>query len=722
MDRLSSDNASLFNRGNCWATTRADRFGWLIDGENYFRAFRDSIEAAEREILIVGWDIDSAVKLVREEDDPYYPSPLASTLEDLVKRKESLRVYVLSWDFAFLYMLERELLPAYRFGWQGSERLHFQLDGKHAAGASHHQKFVVIDGGLAYIGGFDLTKCRWDSREHLPDDPRRIGTDGTAYRPFHDVQAIVSGEPAARLRHLGALRWHNATGESLPEPDGDSSAAGRRTWPRNVAVHGSGLLTGLSRTWVSPDGSETIREIEQLYLDMIAAARQNIYIENQYFTSPALADALGRRLAESDGPEIVIVLPEQTSGWLEQITMEMRRNQLLGQLLEQDDHDRLRVVAPISDKLDAPANVHAKVMIVDDTWCRIGSANLSCRSMGLDSECDIVIEDPDHKVAPALRADLIAEHVGAECNEILESIERQGLLATLLARETGHCRFEAIKVQDNSLQPVLKPLVQIADMEEPIQNTWRVALDGDMRTHDDDKDSRESRFGRIFSVVSSPAAGWGFLVLLALVLLGGAIWAAGKLDAGLDPLAILDTLRGYTAHPLVALAVIPAFVAGSLVIAPVTGMIALCALLFSPWVASLSAIAGTLAATAVNHYIGRHLGKAVSDRAPQSVYKRIRSLADSADAWSLAGLRLIPIAPFSIVNLLAGAAQVNLRNFLIGTLIGMGPGIIVICLSVDRARAAISGEAVFDPWIIAAIAVFGLALIVFRAWQRKGEK
>jgi uncharacterized membrane protein YdjX (TVP38/TMEM64 family) len=87
--------------------------------------------------------------------------------------------------------------------------------------------------------------------------------------------------------------------------------------------------------------------------------------------------------------------------------------------------------------------------------------------------------------------------------------------------------------------------------------------------------------------------------------------------------------------------------------------------------------------------------------------------------WSLAGLRLIPIAPFTIVNLVAGASGVRLRQFLAGTLIGMGPGIVLICLSVDRARAAISGDPVFEPWIVAAIAAAGASLILLRARRLK---
>ncbi len=74
-----------------------------------------------------------------------------------------------------------------------------------------------------------------------------------------------------------------------------------------------------------------------------------------------------------------------------------------------------------------------------------------------------------------------------------------------------------------------------------------------------------------------------------------------------------------------------------------------------------------------------------------------------------------------MVNLVAGAAGVRLRDFLAGSVIGMGPGIVLICLSVDRARAALSGEPVFDPWIVVAIAVAAVALILLRVWRGKSR-
>ena len=58
-----------------------------------------------------------------------------------------------------------------------------------------------------------------------------------------------------------------------------------------------------------------MREVERLLVDAIAAARQTIYLENQYFTAHAVGDALAKRLGEDDGPEIVVILPQRTVGW-----------------------------------------------------------------------------------------------------------------------------------------------------------------------------------------------------------------------------------------------------------------------------------------------------------------------------------------------------------------------------------------------------------------------
>ena len=439
MDSEKNDEsgAALFDEGNnCWKVSRAEHLGWCVDGEDYFCALRESLTEARHEILIVGWDIDSRTELIRDENHPDYPSELCDVLQQLVKSRKSLCVRVLSWDFAMVYVLERELLPARAFGWRKKNRLHFQLDGQHPTGASHHQKIVVIDGALAYSGGFDLTKCRWDTRAHSASDPRRRDPSGAEYRPFHDVQAVITGKAAAELRELVSQRWANATGRPLP--DLDDVGDGEALWPDDVTIRARDSDVAIARTWTSTDGSEPICEVQQLYLDMIGAAQHSIYIENQYFTSAAISAALAGRLKEEDGPEVVVVLPGETSGWLEQATMDTLRNSAIVRLQEADRFGRLRVVTPVSDELtDTTITVHSKVMVVDNRIARIGSANLSRRSMGLDSECDLAFVS--ESAATELCADLLSEHLGSSLEGVASSLVDDGLVATL-DRFAGNAR------------------------------------------------------------------------------------------------------------------------------------------------------------------------------------------------------------------------------------------------------------------------------------------
>ncbi|HWT71551.1 MAG TPA: hypothetical protein VN361_05135, partial [Oxalicibacterium sp.] len=176
---------------NCWQIAQARRFSLLIDAQAYFSAVRQAMCNAHRSIFILSWDIDSRVRLVPDGANDGWPEPLGEFLAALVKARPALHVHVLNWDFAMLYALERELPPAYGNGWQTQRRLMVQMDGRHPVGASHHQKIVVIDDAIAFVGGLDLTRSRWDTPEHACDNPLRRDADGKAYAPFHDVQALV---------------------------------------------------------------------------------------------------------------------------------------------------------------------------------------------------------------------------------------------------------------------------------------------------------------------------------------------------------------------------------------------------------------------------------------------------------------------------------------------------------------------------------------------------
>jgi phosphatidylserine/phosphatidylglycerophosphate/cardiolipin synthase-like enzyme len=375
---------------------KAKRFAMLVDGSNYYRTVAETIRQARKSVAILGWDLDSRIRLFpklrrnRASLQRFFP--------EVVERNPELEMYILTWSFPVIFANVRE--PQLVLGRDPFQhpRIHFKFDDKHPPGASHHQKIVVIDDDIAFCGGMDLAGGRWDTPEHRPNDPRREGKTGS-YPASHDVQAIVDGDAAKALAEIVRDRWCRATTESIPWTDGSDS------WPAAVLPDMTGIDVGISRT-----------EIEQLHLDLIAAARESIYIENQYLTSETIVDALCRRLQEKQGPEILIILPLKNSGWLEEHTIEVLRFRCIKHLREKDRFNRLRVCYPVVQHSDGqPVGVHSKIIVIDDRLFRVGSANLTNRSMRLDTECDITIEATNAEQRSQIlkmRNRLLSEHLG----------------------------------------------------------------------------------------------------------------------------------------------------------------------------------------------------------------------------------------------------------------------------------------------------------------------
>src|SRR5919109_5123110 len=122
---------------NCWRVARARRAAFLIDGAAYFAAFAAAAEQAQQSIVIVGWDVDSRARLVHADGQRTLPPELGDFLNALVSQRRRLHVYILDWDFAMVFALEREPLPTLKLGWRTHRRVQFRLDGAHPVGASH---------------------------------------------------------------------------------------------------------------------------------------------------------------------------------------------------------------------------------------------------------------------------------------------------------------------------------------------------------------------------------------------------------------------------------------------------------------------------------------------------------------------------------------------------------------------------------------------------------
>ncbi len=435
--------SSIFEEGrNCYRAVRTARAALIVDAADYFKAFKQAAERATRSIVILGWDFDTRTRLTCDPVPSGAPDTMGEFLNYLVRRRRTLRVHVLNWDYPMVFGTDREFLPLlWNFSWKPLRRVHLRYDNTHPAGGSHHQKIVVIDDAIGFSGGLDLTSRRWDTCEHKANDPRRMSGDDP-YPPFHDVMAAVDGEAAKVLARIARERWRLATGEKLRPVRNVASDP----WPPELKPDLTDVLVGISRTVPQTEEMPAVREVEALFLDMIARAGRYIYIENQYFTSHKIADALAARLAEPDGPQIVLVVRLLSHGWLEEHTMEVLRTQNIKKLIAADRSNRFRVYYPFVPELKEGTcvDIHSKVLAVDDEWLRIGSANICNRSMGLDTECDLTFEaGGEARTAGAIRDfrdRLLGEHLGKDPAEVQRQFERTGTLHAAIAALQGEGR------------------------------------------------------------------------------------------------------------------------------------------------------------------------------------------------------------------------------------------------------------------------------------------
>ncbi|HET6526292.1 phospholipase D-like domain-containing protein [Sphingopyxis sp.] len=417
---------------NCWRIERADKARMIVDAADYYKLLKRLMADAKERILLIGWDFDPRIALT--PDDRGKGEPLGDYLLDLARDKPDRDIDILRWNFGALKQFAVPRILSMVARWKLTRAISFRLDSAHPVGCSHHQKVAVFDDHLAVCGGIDVGSRRWDTRDHKDGDPHRTAPDGKAYMPWHDSTMILAGPVGNALADLGNERWQRATKKPLRDLTGKGE-----NWPDDLEPDFEGVDVAISRTRAEYGDCEEIREIEQLYLDMIAAAKHFIYFENQYFTCAKIAAAIAERLDEDDPPEFVMVMPETADGWLEQMAMDAARVQLVREIAKAKHGDRLKVYYPRTVKGD-PIYVHAKTAVIDDRMIRVGSANMNNRSMGLDSECDVTIDaalPANAGVEPVirrLRESLIAEHLDVDPAEVGRRFDTTGsLIATIEA-------------------------------------------------------------------------------------------------------------------------------------------------------------------------------------------------------------------------------------------------------------------------------------------------
>jgi phosphatidylserine/phosphatidylglycerophosphate/cardiolipin synthase-like enzyme len=270
------------------------------------------------------------------------------------------------------------------------------LDSRERPMHCHHEKLVIVDGEVAFVGGIDLTSLggdRFDSGEH----PVR-GKIG-----WHDVSSCLEGPAVADVAEHFASRWREVTGEVLaataPPPAGDQEVQVIRTVPEKIYDF-------------LPQGDFRILES---YQRALRSAHSLVYLENQFLWAPQIVEILLGKLRDppTEGFRLVVMLPAKPNNGADDT-----RGQL-AQLAEADDGAGRFLATTLQSRtgqLAGPLYVHAKVGIVDDRWLTVGSANLNAHSLLNDTEMNVVTDDPE--LARETRLRLWAEHLEVEFESI----------------------------------------------------------------------------------------------------------------------------------------------------------------------------------------------------------------------------------------------------------------------------------------------------------------
>jgi phospholipase D1/2 len=437
-----------------WRAHPGSRAAILIDSRDYYRAFYETARRAQRSILLLGWQFDSDVHLVRGEDVPPGVAPdsvrLLPFLEALCVERPELEIRLLAWDHSVVFAMEREILQKLWFNLMTGSRFHFELDSTVPEYGAHHQKVAVIDGQIAFLGSSDICQDRWDTSEHTCDAPLRVGRGGKACKPYHEVQAALEGDAARSLLDMFIERWADAKGETLDAASLMGPASAPLPLPE-ATFEMPHAEVGIYRELPHRLGRPPVREVKDLLVSAIASAERFIYIETQYLTSQAIADALVERMRDPARSklDIVVMLPHKPEALKEELAIGGTQSKVLAELtsVAKETGHAMGVfnVAVRRQHEDVFVYIHSKLMIVDDLVLTIGSANLNNRSMSLDSEVNVAwsAREQGDEVARAiagLRARLLTEHIGRSVDPRV--LAGEGLVGRLTAIATNeHSRL-----------------------------------------------------------------------------------------------------------------------------------------------------------------------------------------------------------------------------------------------------------------------------------------
>lgn len=198
------------------------------------------------------------------------------------------------------------------------------------------------------------------------------------------------------------------------------------------------------------------------------------------------------------------------------------------------------------------------------------------------------------------------------------------------------------------------------------------------------------------------------IAIVALVLLALALaWRFTGLAEAAASDRVAAFLTAHTHGPWGPVLVVVAFVLGSAVSFPVTILMLATAATFGPVKGGLCSALGIAVSAPINYWVGARFGQEPLARLMGARWDSLRERLRSRGVLAVAAIRVLPVAPFTLINLAAGASAIRFGDFLLGTMLGMLPGLVVASVLGDRIVAIVS-----DP----SLAQVGLFALSVSAW------
>jgi uncharacterized membrane protein YdjX (TVP38/TMEM64 family) len=178
-------------------------------------------------------------------------------------------------------------------------------------------------------------------------------------------------------------------------------------------------------------------------------------------------------------------------------------------------------------------------------------------------------------------------------------------------------------------------------------------------------------------------------VLLAFIICGliglVILWKINGPEDGASLSEMLSEVRlaGNSLPPWAAIGYI---LAASVVAIPMGAISIVACGVFGPWAGALYILAGATLGATISYAIGRYLGHEWLRLFAGERINRISTRLAERGILAVIVIRMLPIAPFAIVNMVAGTSHFRSRDFVLGTIFGMLPGTVLIAFSVGQVQ------------------------------------